>query len=236
MSGDAVHLEGDSAEPLVAAVGVLDRYNFVLIGGLAVMVRVGMAHRPTADVDGVFDNNTDVPTTELMVLAGDADQADAVQRVTVNGVNVDVIDTFDLPDEPSLLPDEPKDRLFVCAHRFAFDTARRTRILAGSAEADARVASVPGLIATKAHALRYATKERRATKRASDLYDLYRLLALHPDADLELAAAPWDLNMQVHAALRRDLAPLDQAVAVLQQNYDIDPADVRDVLAAVARS
>lgn len=57
MPGEVIELEGD-ARALVAAVIHLDGYDFALIGGLAVMVRLQEAHRVTSDLDGVFDNPT----------------------------------------------------------------------------------------------------------------------------------------------------------------------------------
>lgn len=62
MPGEVIELEGD-ARALVAAVTRLAGYDFALIGGLAVMVRLQEAHRVTGGLDGVFDNPTDVPTT-----------------------------------------------------------------------------------------------------------------------------------------------------------------------------
>jgi len=39
----------------------------VIIGGLAVMSRVGGEHRPTTDIDSAFNNESDIPTTALLV-------------------------------------------------------------------------------------------------------------------------------------------------------------------------
>lgn len=55
-----VALEG-AAGDLLAAIMRLEGYDFALVGGLAVMVRLGGAHRVTNDLDGVFDNPTRTP-------------------------------------------------------------------------------------------------------------------------------------------------------------------------------
>lgn len=65
----------------------------------------------------------------------------------------------------------------------------------------------------KAHALRYGKPQRRATKRASDLYDIVRLTT--SGTDPLLAAAPWALRAQVREALDDDLADLPAAAASL---------------------
>ena len=230
MPGEVIELEGD-ARALVAAVIRLAGYDFALIGGLAVMVRLQEAHRVTGDLDGVFDNPTDVPTTVALIAAGIARDAPAPQRVIVQDTDVDVIDTFALPDLPADLPDEPKDRLFVCAHRYAFETATAVRLRAGTDSAEVKVAVPPALIATKAHALRFATARRRATKRSSDLYDLYRLAATHrPEIAAGLTAARWDLRGQVADALAADLADVEQALAVLRAAPTLAPVDNDDFL------
>jgi len=231
--GEVIELEGD-ARALVAAVIRLADYDFALIGGLAVMVRLQEAHRVTGDLDGVFDNSTDVPTTAALIAAGVARQAPEPQRVIVLDTDVDVIDTFALPDATADLPDDPKDRLFVCAHRYAFETATAVRLRARTDSADVKVAIAPALIATKAHALRFATAQRRATKRSSDLYDLYRLASSRlPEIAEGLAAARWDLRGQVADALAADLADVEQALAVLRAAPALAPVDGDDFLEVI---
>lgn len=184
----------------------------VIIGGLAVMSRVGGEHRPTLDIDAAFNNETDTPTTTVLVAHGIATGEDAIQRVRIDDALVDVIDTF--PIEPGDLPDDPKDRLFVCAHRYAYETATPVDFVGDTNRVTVRVATVEGLIATKAHALRFGRPERRGLKRSSDLYDVVRLTTAGT-ADL-LVGSPWDLRNQVRAALAADLADLPAASAVLQ--------------------
>lgn len=174
--------------------------------------RVGGEHRPTLDIDSAFNNETDTPTTALLVADGIATQDEAIHRVRVNETFVDVIDTF--PIEAEGLPDDPAQRLFVCAHRFAFETATPVTFQGATNRITVRVAAVDALIAMKAHALRFGRPQRRALKRSSDLYDVVRLST--SGTDEVLAGAPWDLQTQVCTALADDLADIPAAAAVLQ--------------------
>jgi hypothetical protein len=215
VSGDDVRLLGPAAARLVAAVARLEGRDFALVGGLAAMVRIGSAHRATADVDSVFDNPDDPPTTVLLIRSGIAERTAAVQRVVIDGTTVDVIDTEPLPTDVAALPESPHDRLFVCAHRFAYETATPVRVVADGGEATIAVATPAALVAMKAHALAFGSRQRRATKRVSDLHDLYRLVERHPRCGAELAGAPWQLGAQVLAALRADL-DIGQDAALLR--------------------
>lgn len=58
-------------------------------------------------------------------------------RVIVLETDVDVIDTFALPDLADL-PADPKDRLFVRAHHYAFETATAVRLRAGTDSANVK--------------------------------------------------------------------------------------------------
>lgn len=130
---------------------------------------------------------------------------------------------------------DDQDRLFVCAHRYAFETAAAVRLRAGTDSALVKVAVPPALIATKAHALRFATARRRSTKSgASDLYDLYRLASSHlPEIADGLAAARWDLRRQVAKALAADLADVERALAVLRAAPTLAPVDGDDFLEVI---
>ncbi len=207
-----VRLPGTAMDAFIGSMARLAPAGPVIIGGLAVMSRVGGEHRPTLDIDSAFDNRTDTPTTTVLVADGIATDGGATQRVRIGDALVDVIDTF--PIEPDDLPDDPKDRLFVSAHRFAYETATPVAFVGDTKRVNVRVATIEALIAMKAHALRFARPERRRVKRASDLYDVVRLATAGTE-DL-LVGAPWDLRNQVLAALAADLADLPAAAAVLQ--------------------
>lgn len=207
-----VLLPGGVMDAFIGSIGQLAPADPVIIGGLAVMCRVGGEHRPTLDIDSAFNNETDTPTTALLVADGIATAGDAIQRVRIDDALVDVIDTF--PIVPHDLPDDPAQRLFVCAHRFAYESATPVTFVGTSNRATVRVASVEALISMKAHALRFGRHQRRATKRASDLYDVIRLVTA--GADGLLIGAPWALRQQVRDAMAEDLADLPAAFAVLQ--------------------
>lgn len=104
--------------------------------------------------------------------------------------------------------------MFVCSHRFAYETATPVAFVGDTSQVTVRVATVEALIAMKAHALRFGRPERRRRKRASDLYDVVRLTT-EGTADL-LVGSPWDLRAQVRTALVDDLADLPAAAAVLR--------------------
>ena len=232
MSGDIVGLSGRAVDEFIAALSTLEERGPVLIGGLAVMCRVGGQHRPTLDIDSAFNNESDIPTTIQLVADGLAEPNDEVHRVIVGESRVDVIDTS--PIDPVELPDDPGSRLFVCAHRFAFETATPMRIVGDAARTTVRVATVEALISMKAHALCFGRKQRRETKRASDLYDLVRLAAVD-DAPV-LVDAPWALRRQVREAIGADLEDLASAGAVLRESTVVElRAITESVLELVTR-
>jgi hypothetical protein len=230
---DVVTLEG-AAGDLLAAITRLEGYDFALVGGLAVMVRLGGAHRVTNDLDGVFDN-PDEDTAATLVTAGVA-QASGDSGIVIDGTKLDVIDTQPLPLVVEEVVSDPGGRLFVCAHRYAYEAATPLVVASAGATATIRVATPAALIACKAHALRFGRPQRRATKRPGDLFDLYRLALDHHDDVLGgLSAAPWELRSQVASALHEDLADLEQAAATLRSSPAAELAavgsdDVVDVL------
>ncbi len=231
---EVVSLSGPAGD-LLAAVAQLEGYDFALVGGLAVMVRLGGAHRVTRDLDSVFDN-PDEDTAASLVTAGVAAPTDDGNGVFLDGMKLDVIDTQPLPAAVEEVVADPAGRLFVCAHRYAYEAATPLIIGAADTTATIRVATPAALIACKAHALRYARAQRRATKRPGDLFDLYRLALDHHDRLIEeIADAPWRLRAQVAAALNEDLGDMEQAAAALRSSpvaelAAVDANDITDVL------
>lgn len=57
-----VLLPGEAMDTLIGSIARLAPARPVIIGGLAVMSRVGGEHRPTLDIDSAFNNETDTPT------------------------------------------------------------------------------------------------------------------------------------------------------------------------------
>lgn len=222
MSGIEVRLIGDRMNIFIKSLDALANFDPVVVGGLAVMCRLGVEHRVTLDVDSTFDRPNDPPTTAVLVAEGVATGSAAAQRVIINGTVVDVIDTFAISDEE--LPDEPKDRLFVCAHRYAWETGDVVTFVGDSASAAVSVATIDALFAMKAHALRFGSRDRRRRKRASDLQDL--LLLSQVTHGPILAHAPWGLREQVHDALTADLRDVESVSAILKVSGDADRESV----------
>jgi hypothetical protein len=198
VSGERIVLAGDAngnAARLVRAtarLGDADLGPHALVGGLAVMCRLAAVHRATQDVDTVTETTTSI---------GQHDPS-SPSRAVVDGISIDVIDTE--PFRPEDLDGvDPSDRLFVVSHRWALDTATDTELVAGAETASIRVATPPALVAMKSGAL-LGGRMREPRKRASDLYDLYRLV-LEYDRTGGIAdamrTAPFDLGHLVGDAL-----------------------------------
>ena len=174
-----------------------------LIGGLAVACRLGSVHRVTQDVDAVAEAGPGEPDViEILVADAAVERTDRAHRVMVGDVKVEIIETVDLPDD---LDDISHDqRLFVLAHRWGLTTATTmtVRVAGESLEASLPVASGASLVAMKLHA---AIDRADDAKRASDLYDIYRLL--ERDERLlqarSFASAPHDLAGLVAAGVSR---------------------------------
>ncbi len=208
MSGERIVLAGDvdaTAARLVhttARLASADLGAYALVGGLAVMCRLAAVHRVTQDVDTVTD--TTVPTAvEVITSSIGVPDPSNPHRVLIEGVKVDVIDTESL-EYRDLEGVELDDRLFVVSHRWALDTATDTEIVAGREHASIRVATPSALVAMKAGAV-LGGRPREPHKRASDLYDLYRLVLEYDrpggigDA---LVTSPFGLGHLVADALR----------------------------------
>jgi hypothetical protein len=244
VSGERIILAGDvdgAAARLVHATARLasaDLGPHALIGGLAVMCRLATAHRATQDVDTVTE--TTVPSAvEVIASSVGAPDPSNPNRVLVEGVNVDVIDTESFRYE-DLEGVEPDDRLFVVSHRWALDTATETEIVAGTETASIRVATPGSLVAMKSGAV-LGGRPQEPRKRASDLYDLYRLVLEYDRTGgigNALLAAPFGLGHLVADALRsRVLDEPERAVRWLlgggPEMSAVTPDDLRDVLGPV---
>ncbi len=123
----------------------------------------------------------------------------------IEATKIEIIDTtsVDAQAVSDIQPD--RARLFILAHRWALETATdcTIRVSGTDVEATIPVASVASLVAMKLHAIQDRSDDR---KRASDAWDLFRLLDAH-NATGEIvaafAAAPRDLFTLVSAALER---------------------------------
>jgi hypothetical protein len=200
VSGEPVVLAAGSA-PLVAAAGHAARnagVRAVVIGGLGVICRLQRAHRATGDVDTATDGHDSVSLV-TRIPGATLDGKD----LAIDGVVVQVIDTYELDDDVSDV--EPEiDRFFIVSHRYAYETAETTRVLAGDhVDETLHIATPAGLLATKAHALEDRHEPR---KRASDTTDIIGLLDhRHDEIVAALHVAPHDLAAMVARSLRKTL-------------------------------
>ncbi|MCB0977128.1 MAG: hypothetical protein KDB02_06675 [Acidimicrobiales bacterium] len=157
-----------------------------LIGGLAVMCRVGTPHRATVDLDALARGLAGVHVD----LAALAVSAPGGGQYTFDGdLELDVIDVS--PDPVDALVSElgwPDVQLSdlelnVVAHCWAHDTATPLDLVAADELDGTRLAAAPGRYVASALGLvtmKSTTVPLRASakpeKRASDLYDLGRLI------------------------------------------------------------
>ena len=241
MSGERIVLAGaaeGNAARLVRATARLGEAHLgphALIGGLAVMCRLAAVHRATQDVDTVAE--TTVPTAvEVITSSVGAPDASSPNRVLVDGVKIDVIDTGSLRYE-DLDGIDLDARLCGVRPRCALDTATEPASVAGEVTASIRVATPPALVAMKSGAV-LGGRSREPRKRASDLYDLYRLVLEYDRtagiAEL-LTAAPFGLGRLVGEALRtRVVEEPERAVRWLRDGGPemsaVTADDLRDVI------
>lgn len=175
-----------------------------LIGGLAVMCRVGTPHRATVDLDAVARDLAGVHV-DLAALAVSAPGGG--QYTFAGDLELDVIDVSADPVEALVAvlgwpAAELSDlELNVVAHTWAHDTASALDLLAVDEDTGVPLATAPGrLVATAAGlvAMKATTVSLRASskpeKRASDLYDLGRLIESGALQDGGLAALPEPLR------------------------------------------
>lgn len=171
-----VNLAGTAMERLVHAIPRIEAQTarpVVLIGGLAVVCRLGRPHRATADLDTVDRRRDDEPSQlELLLDAGATPRgpAGALLDTLAGVVEVDVLEVTDAALQE--LPDDATGRLHVMAHNWAAATASPISLQTpGFAPVTVRVAEPGPLIAMKLQSL----MDRGAAKEASDLLDIVRL-------------------------------------------------------------
>ena len=217
-----------------------------LIGGLAVMCRVGSPHRTTVDLDAVARDLTGLHES----IARMAVTATGGGQYRFEGaLDLDVIDvapqTIDELVEHLVATGEPLTdlELNIVALTWAHDGASPLDVVAVDEVTGDRLAHAPqrqvattsGLVAMKVTAipLRAST---RPEKRASDLYDLSRLLlAPGPDA-ATLEQMPDVLARVVRTRLRSwfiDDAGRDRTFREVRR-FDEPLVDLDDVADAVA--
>lgn len=190
MSGDRhpIRLAAASNTMLARAVKALGRFphepSWVLIGGLAVFVRLGSITRPTADVDTIARSQA-----ELIQQLIDDEVTAVISggniRVPVGDENVE-IDVMDLADNP--LPTDVERRAFALARRTALSSAVIERIIVTDhnrieiANATMPVATIAALSALKTVSMIRRPHGKHPEKVGSDIHDLVRLAATGPRA------------------------------------------------------
>ena len=177
----AVELAGASMLAIVQAIPELESRTGrkpTVIGGLAVLSRLGTAYRATSDLDTVSRRATgDPPQVDVLLAAGArrAGPAGVWIQTSAGMVQVDIIEVTDA--ELSQLPDDETDRLAVLSHAWAIETATRMRVRVASqsevpdTEVIVRVAEPGPLIAMKLQSI----MNRPAAKERTDLLDVVRL-------------------------------------------------------------
>lgn len=215
MSGDhaPIRIAAAADSVLARAIQALSRFPsdqpWVLIGGVAVFIRLGSVTRPTADADTVA--RSQAALIERLV-------ADA--RVVVGGeLQIPIgggdirVDVMDLADEP--LPGDDERRAFALARRHALRSGKHERVVVADGDAKVVDASIPVATTSALVALKTVSMVRRPhgnspQKVGSDIHDLVRLVvgagarAVSEELveDAELAA--WVAN-QVSRAFGNDL-------------------------------
>jgi hypothetical protein len=183
--------------------------DWALIGGLAVMVRLEEAHRPTRDIDTL---SRQVDPEPKVTLLGIAESETSTGVLLSDGTKVDVIGV-----DPELnldaLPDDDRQRMFVLSHWWMAETAELiTLTLLDLTNSDERVlarcrlrlARPAALVAAKLQSIE-TRRGATAAKRESDAYDVYRLLRVNRIGEMaeELASAPSDLGAWCVSYLKR---------------------------------
>jgi hypothetical protein len=175
--------------------------DWALIGGLAVMARLGEGHRPTGDID-MLSRQSDPPAKATLLRIAAEETSTGVRLE--DGTKVDVIEVAPVLVLEDLPESNEQQRMFALAHWWMADTAELVALTLVDREDGGRVrarlelrlARPAALVAAK---LQSIPTRRGGTmaKRESDAYDVFRLLQADrvtrqiPHA---LAGAPGDLG------------------------------------------
>jgi hypothetical protein len=225
-----IRIRGNAETPTLVRtalrVASADLGRLAIIGGVAVTCRLQQAHRATVDVDTVAEDRLPSVLEVLQALPGAQTRQGGAERVEIEGVVVDIIATGPV-DKADI--DDPLDELFVRAHRFALDSAELVAVVVESperVEGDLPLATPAGLVATKLAGVQ--SRWRPPRKKASDGYDLYRLLEAF-DQSGEVARGLLAGGEPVSGAVRRatQAVLIDDAAGVvrLARTYGVDPLE-----------
>ena len=171
-----------SLGPIVRAIPVIEALTgqeVTVIGGLAVIIRLGRAYRATTDLDNVHRRGSHDEALLNVLLrqpgVSAADQVGVTVDTPLGAVKVDILEVAD--HELASLPADPTGRLHVMSHAWAAASATRvllhTRSPAGDDfEISSRVAEPGPLIAMKLQSV----EDRPRDKAATDLWDIVQLI------------------------------------------------------------
>lgn len=210
MSGDPILIvaaEDSDVARFVDAISRLpyDLPDWVLIGGVAVVLRVGGTHRATVDIDTLARESNRL--VELLVGFG-SEQRAAHKLIVPIATQLDVMAVGSVPDR-SLV--EPSEYVFAVAREWAFTTAtiesvevlnERGRLVAS---ATMRVATTGGLIALKSVSLPRRADSNNPAKATSDTIDLLALIETESVEEVSAAIsdAPPALRQWIMNTCRR---------------------------------
>jgi hypothetical protein len=215
VSGEVV-LVAPAGSVLERAVEKLDEVAaalppFALVGGLAVMIRLGQAHRATVDLDAVTDDQQHF--VEVLVDRGLERRGDSV--MIEPDLKLDILDVSG--GDPEYVP--------YRTHRFAFDTrdAVDVRVVtsggAVSASATVPAARSSALVAMKLGISEGVGRQRDPNKVGSDVFDVVRLLQrFGPDVladELRALADAFLVEAVARLATRHLVAEADRTAAAV---------------------
>ena len=204
MSGDTatVIIAGVERDTVLArSIEALGRFPttqpWVLIGGIAVFLRLGLITRPTADADTVARSQAD-----LIAALIDNDITSVVSggdiQIQVNNEIVD-IDVMDLADDP--LPPGNELRVFALARRCALTTAEAQHVMIADtnnttiASSTIPVATIAALTALKTVSMVRRPHSKHPHKVGSDIHDLVRLINNGPARDIAETLANFNTEL-----------------------------------------
>lgn len=213
----------------IAGLEMEDLPRHALIGGIAVMARLQQRHRATSDIDEVFLED-DGDAAAILISKGAGPQKDGVILATGEKVDLIGVGEFDERD----LPNDFEQRAFILSHHWALVSASPLQLVVidttGTrlAEASTPVASTPALVSMKLAAAA-SRAEGAAAKRASDIFDAYRLLSTF-DADQSISSAiregPADLARLIRSLALRLL--VDDALRSVRWMLSLGGSEMQD--------
>jgi hypothetical protein len=210
VSGDVISIVAAENSDLARFVDAISRLpeqlpDWVLIGGVAVVLRFGGAHRATVDIDTLARESDRL--VELLV--GEGGERHASHKFVVPvATELDVMAVGSIPDQATV---EPSEYAFALAREWAFSTGRLQAVTIVNeqgrvvASASMRVATTAGLIALKAVSLPRRADSKNPAKAVSDTIDLLALIESNAldELALSLLSAPNGLRDWVTSTCQR---------------------------------